>query len=151
MFSADARIGVDSFLYRCSNSSGEYLVGIGGAEFVSTPEGRRAIRLLPPDPRDKAISEHIRESSALLPFYRRQNPLMSPPKLHYSIGPNGGLRFHGLRTKFIEEWHAVLVRRIIKVSVRKIDFTAASYIKTPGRVTMPHRIDPSSSLNQVEA
>ena len=71
----------------------------------------------------------------LLPFYKSQNPLMAPNKLHYEIpqANDVGLRRHELRRQTIEG-RSLLLRRIIRVSARKIDFAAAAHITNPAQL-----------------
>jgi len=78
-----------------------------------------------------------------LPFARRQNPEMAPQKLHYAtpMANDVGIRRHGLYRSA-----DLLLRHRIRVSARKIDFTAAAYM-TPAR-TLSSPNPSSSSLMQ---
>ena len=92
----------------------------------------------------------------LLPFYKSQNPLMAPQKLHYEIPKANdlGIRRHGLYRQGSTVWlegdarkKSLLLRHRIRVSARKIDFTAAAYL-TPTR-TLSSPNPSSSSLMQL--
>jgi len=83
-----------------------------------------------------------------LPFSRRTDGSL----FHYEIpqaGDAGPLRRHGLRRKnLVAAGHnSILIRRTIRVSARKIDFTAAAYL-TPTRVLRNSTTSSSSLIQQ---
>jgi hypothetical protein len=93
------------------------------------------------DPRtDKVIGFQLKNKTSdippevLLPLGRVYNPLLRPPSLHYEI-PHAGdcrticLRRFGMRRFDRGEHEGRLGRRIVKVSGRKLDFTAAVYAR----------------------
>jgi hypothetical protein len=135
VFAADANPCVDSFLYRQSDLRGQELVETGRAMFVQLADGRRAVQLLPTR-EEKA--ERAVGANNLIPFGRVYNPLMQPPSLHYEIPMAGD--------KGIFARHR---RHLIKVSARKIDFTAAAYM-TPARVLSNSKSGLSSLDSQVQ-
>jgi|SRR5579864_496521 len=95
-------------------------------------------------------SESISDTSSLLPFSRPTRP---EDKFHYEI-PHAGdcrsvcIRRFRLRRK-LEDGKHLLVSRVLKVSARKIDFTATAYLPPthPRGVNPSHPNAPSSSLD----
>ena len=137
VFAADANPCVDAFLYRQSNLRGEEIVSSGRGTFITLADGRRAVQLLPLKPKDafeREIREVFRESAALLPIYRCQNPLIAPEKLHYEIpmANDLGLRRHNLRRRFDEDTNrGWLESRTIKVSARNGKRIIAAAFEVP--------------------
>jgi hypothetical protein len=136
VFAWDANPTVDPFLYRLSNNRAQELVDEDRAEFVQLADGRRGVQLV------ASYEEKTAKSvghNNLVPFGRTYNPMMAPPSLHYEI-PRAGdgrtmcaARF-GLRRQRIPSVVSaqVLTTRVLRVSSRKIDLTAASYLAPAG-------------------
>ena len=135
MFAADANPAVDSRLYRCSNSSGENLVITGRAKFISMWDGRRAIQLLKVSSAKTETVDQTKIAKAAYLIGRAYNPFLQPPSLNYEI-PHAGdcrticLRRFSMRRARTDEGKQILVRRTIKVSARKIDFSAVPQLGT---------------------
>lgn len=136
VFAWDSNPAVDSHSHRISNSRAEDLVSRGFAEFVTCPDGRRAIqkKATPEQKMAKAIG-----LNNLVPFGRTYNPLLHPTALHYEVPHAGdcrsiclrrfGMRRHKLDT-VADPRFGPLGRRIIQVSKKKIDFAAAARART---------------------
>lgn len=144
----DANPAVDRGLYRQSNIRAQEIVDSGRGVYITLPNGRTAVQLLPPPPKQATIRqvmlEDIRATAALIPFSKPSNG----DRLHYQIPMAGdlGIRRHDLYRRF-----NVLLRSRIKVSARKIDFTTAPYLPTQTRgVTFAASVQaPTSSLMQL--
>jgi hypothetical protein len=72
---------VDPFLYRCSNSSGEFTVSSGRGKFITAPDGRLAVQLLSGV---KTMRERARRNPIKV-FARVIDKLTHPPRLHYPV------------------------------------------------------------------
>lgn len=160
MFAWDANPLVDSRLYNISDNRALQEIGEGRADRILLRDGRWAIQLRPRPDQLEARREHAIGAGNLVPFGRTYNPAMQPPSLNYEIPHAGdcrstGLRRHSLRRKRFAHWdremgdmilREVIVRRIIKVSARKLDFTAAPYHSTQHRGVI-HPLVAGSALN----
>lgn len=122
MFAWDANVLIDSRLYNLPDEQAKEEIARGFAMRIFLPDGRWAIRLLPPQEQKQKIG-----FNNLVPFGRSYNPMLHPPALHYEI-PHAGdcrsvsLRRFGLRRAIVDQKH-VLTSRTRKVSATKIDFT----------------------------
>lgn len=136
MFAWDANPNVDRHLYPQSNRRAGDLVTSGRAEYIELADGRTAVQMkaTPAERAEKSVG-----ANNLVPFGRAYNPMMVPPSLHYEI-PRAGdgrtmcaARF-GLRRKRIPSVVSaqILTTRVLRVSSRKIDLTAASYLAPAG-------------------
>jgi hypothetical protein len=134
VFSWDANPLVDSRLYRISNKRAAEMVKAGEANDILLADGRRAIQLR--QTQEDRVAKSIGHGN-LVPFGRTYDPLMQPPSINYEIPHAGDL---GMRRHF---------RRLIRVSARKIDLTAAAYMTPARTLSSPNVL--SSSLDSSSA
>ncbi len=132
MFACDANPLVDSRLYNISDNRALEDIETGRAERIVLADGRWAIQL---KPRPEEERERSIGRGNLVPFGRTYNRLMDPPSISYEIPHAGdlGIRRHGLYSR-----DNVLLRSRIKVSARKIDFTAAAFMTPTRTLTVPN-------------
>jgi len=139
VFAWDANPAVDRHLYPQSNRRAAELVSTHRADYIQLPDGRIAVQL-------RATPEERSEKSVgranLVPFGRIYSKLMQPPALHYEIPHANDL---GIRRHELRRAGSFLLRRFIKVSARKIDFTAAAF-KTRTRALTNSNLSSSSLI-----